>query len=138
MIKAPLLLISGLVFMAPSLFAQGSDIIIRERAKELRNQNNVRQGVRPPTQAPSSPAPSAPPPQSQGLIQFQTDMAAFTTGATVANFTALAAARHAVLEREGWDVERKGLFGAPEEGGAFIPELPCGEASGPPERRPSS
>jgi glutamate/tyrosine decarboxylase-like PLP-dependent enzyme len=37
----------------------------------------------------------------------------FVTGATVANFTALAAARHAVLERAGWDVESKGLFGAP-------------------------
>jgi glutamate/tyrosine decarboxylase-like PLP-dependent enzyme len=40
--------------------------------------------------------------------------AAFVTGATVANFTALAAARHAVLERAGWDVESRGLFGAPE------------------------
>jgi glutamate/tyrosine decarboxylase-like PLP-dependent enzyme len=40
--------------------------------------------------------------------------AAFVTGATVANFTALAAARHAVLARVGWDVEARGLFGAPE------------------------
>jgi glutamate/tyrosine decarboxylase-like PLP-dependent enzyme len=39
---------------------------------------------------------------------------AFVTGATVANFTALAAARHAVLARAGWDVEARGLFGAPE------------------------
>jgi glutamate/tyrosine decarboxylase-like PLP-dependent enzyme len=38
---------------------------------------------------------------------------AFVTGATVANFTALAAARHAVLARVGWDVEAQGLFGAP-------------------------
>ncbi|MGA9406904.1 MAG: aminotransferase class V-fold PLP-dependent enzyme [Bacteroidota bacterium] len=38
---------------------------------------------------------------------------AFVTGATLANFTALAAARHAVLEREGWNVESDGLFGAP-------------------------
>src|SRR6185295_65932 len=38
---------------------------------------------------------------------------AFVTGATVANFTALAAARHAVLARAGWDVEAQGLFGAP-------------------------
>lgn len=37
----------------------------------------------------------------------------FVTGATVANFTALAAARHAVLARAGWDVEADGLFGAP-------------------------
>ncbi|HSV14806.1 MAG TPA: aminotransferase class V-fold PLP-dependent enzyme, partial [Tepidisphaeraceae bacterium] len=38
---------------------------------------------------------------------------AFVTGATVANFTALAAARHALLARAGWDVEAQGLFGAP-------------------------
>jgi glutamate/tyrosine decarboxylase-like PLP-dependent enzyme len=37
----------------------------------------------------------------------------FTTGCSMANFTALAAARHAVLARLGWDVERDGLFGAP-------------------------
>lgn len=38
---------------------------------------------------------------------------AFVTGATVANFVALAAARHAVLARAGWNVEADGLFGAP-------------------------
>jgi glutamate/tyrosine decarboxylase-like PLP-dependent enzyme len=38
---------------------------------------------------------------------------AFVTGATVANFVALAAARHAVLMRVGWKVEADGLFGAP-------------------------
>src|SRR5262252_1672343 len=37
----------------------------------------------------------------------------FVTGATMANFTSLAAARHAVLSRAGWDVEGQGLFGAP-------------------------
>ena len=39
---------------------------------------------------------------------------AFVTGATMANFTALAAARNAVLSQRGWDVEAEGLFGAPE------------------------
>jgi glutamate/tyrosine decarboxylase-like PLP-dependent enzyme len=38
----------------------------------------------------------------------------FVTGATVANFTALAAARHALLASAGWDVEACGLYGAPE------------------------
>ena len=38
---------------------------------------------------------------------------AFVTGATMANFTALAAARHAVLTRIGWNVEADGLFNAP-------------------------
>jgi glutamate/tyrosine decarboxylase-like PLP-dependent enzyme len=37
----------------------------------------------------------------------------FTTGATMANFTSMAAARHAVLARAGHDVERDGLAGAP-------------------------
>ena len=37
----------------------------------------------------------------------------FTTGATMANFTCLAAARHALLQRAGWNVEDDGLFGAP-------------------------
>ena len=37
----------------------------------------------------------------------------FTTGCTMSNFTALAAARHALLRRLGWDVESQGLFGAP-------------------------
>ncbi len=39
--------------------------------------------------------------------------AAFVTGTTMANMTALAAARHIVLQRVGWDVEANGLFGAP-------------------------
>ena len=38
----------------------------------------------------------------------------FTTGATMANFAALAAARHAVLARVGYDVEEQGLAAAPE------------------------
>ncbi len=37
----------------------------------------------------------------------------FVTGATMANFSALAAARHAVLSRAGWSVEADGLIGAP-------------------------
>ena len=35
------------------------------------------------------------------------------TGATMANFTGLAAARHTLLRNSGWDVEENGLFGAP-------------------------
>jgi glutamate/tyrosine decarboxylase-like PLP-dependent enzyme len=37
-----------------------------------------------------------------------------TTGCQMAHVTCLAAGRHAVLERAGWDVEERGLFGAPE------------------------
>jgi glutamate/tyrosine decarboxylase-like PLP-dependent enzyme len=38
---------------------------------------------------------------------------ALVTGATMANFTGLAAARNWTLQRHGWDVDRQGLFGAP-------------------------
>jgi glutamate/tyrosine decarboxylase-like PLP-dependent enzyme len=37
----------------------------------------------------------------------------FVTGATMANFSCLAAARHALCERQHWDVEARGLIGAP-------------------------
>ena len=48
------------------------------------------------------------------LFKFPRDCGgAFVTGATMANFSALAAARHALLKRAGWNVEADGLFGAP-------------------------
>ncbi|MCB1465795.1 MAG: aspartate aminotransferase family protein [Rhizobiaceae bacterium] len=37
----------------------------------------------------------------------------FVSGATMGNFTCIAAARHALLERQGWDVQKQGLNGAP-------------------------
>ena len=45
---------------------------------------------------------------------------AFVSGATMANATALAAARDATLSRVGWDAHREGLVGA--QAGA---EMPC-------------
>jgi glutamate/tyrosine decarboxylase-like PLP-dependent enzyme len=39
--------------------------------------------------------------------------AGFVSGTTMANFSALAAARTALLKRVGWNVEEDGLFGAP-------------------------
>jgi glutamate/tyrosine decarboxylase-like PLP-dependent enzyme len=49
-----------------------------------------------------------------GLFQLPpTSGGGFVTSATAANFAALAAARHALLARAGWDVEADGLFGAP-------------------------
>ncbi|QOY86218.1 pyridoxal phosphate-dependent decarboxylase family protein [Paludibaculum fermentans] len=38
---------------------------------------------------------------------------ALVTGATMANFTGLAAARETLLARQGWNVSSQGLFGAP-------------------------
>jgi len=49
------------------------------------------------------------------LLGLPDDCAAgFVTGATVANFTALAAARNRVFANVGWDVDKDGLIGAPE------------------------
>jgi glutamate/tyrosine decarboxylase-like PLP-dependent enzyme len=42
-----------------------------------------------------------------------TASAGFVTGCQMAHFTALAAARHEVLARAGWDLDEQGMFGAP-------------------------
>lgn len=41
-------------------------------------------------------------------------VAGFTSGVTMANLTGLAAARHNILKKQNWDVESRGLYGAPE------------------------
>jgi len=43
----------------------------------------------------------------------RTSSVGFVTGGQMANFTGLAAARHGVLRRAGWNVEEDGLAGAP-------------------------
>src|SRR5437899_12761265 len=73
------------VLLTGNLFA-GPDVIIRERAKELSNQNNVRQGVAPPTQAPQpTTAANAPtgPTLSPSLVRFQTELAGIKADAQV-------------------------------------------------------
>jgi glutamate/tyrosine decarboxylase-like PLP-dependent enzyme len=52
--------------------------------------------------------------QIADLLGLPLGGAGFVTGATMANTVAVLAARHALLAREGWDVEARGLFGAPE------------------------
>jgi len=58
--------------------AVGQDVQIKQRAKEIRDQNNVRQGVAPATQAspvPAAPSGTAAPNLSPSLVQFQTGLA---------------------------------------------------------------
>src|SRR5438045_1816022 len=67
--------------------AQSPEVIAKKRAKELSNQNNVRQGVTPPTQgqpltAQPQPANPAPQPQNPALTKLQTDLAAIQAGST--------------------------------------------------------
>ena len=74
-----------------SAFGQGAQA--KQRAKELVNQNNVRQGVPPPAPAPPSPAapgtpgnpaaPNAAVLQAQNISKIKTDLAAFKPGSAV-------------------------------------------------------
>lgn len=90
--------ISGL--LVPSAFGQGAQADqIKRRAKELSNQNNVRQGVPPPTPAPPSAAPARPAAtapvtakpaaanpvtaQQQNIARLKADFAAFKVGTQV-------------------------------------------------------
>ncbi len=51
----------------------------------------------------------------KGVFSLPAETAgAFVLGDTAANFTGLAAARHAMLARAGWNVEEQGLRGSPE------------------------
>jgi hypothetical protein len=79
----------ALTLLACSALA-GPDVIIRERAKELRDQNNVRQGVAPPSQPaqPAKPATAAAPgtpltPQQASLVRLQADLASFKADSPV-------------------------------------------------------
>ena len=74
--KIPLALTSILTLLTQLALADSSSII-KQRAKELVNENNVRQGVAPPTQAPSAPNTTTPtpPPQSPNIARLQADLA---------------------------------------------------------------
>jgi len=75
-----LTLLAGSSIAAPT----GAANIIKERAKELNNQNNARQGVTPPAQ-PAAPAatPQSPAAPSAALTQFQNDLAAIKASTAV-------------------------------------------------------
>src|SRR5258708_31821712 len=61
----------------------GPETIIKQRAKELSDQNNVRQGVAPPTQAPLTSTAPAPPALSPSLFRFQPELGNLTIGISV-------------------------------------------------------
>ena len=87
--KTVFALLGAAVLLAGNIFAQ-SDVIIKKRALEIRNQNNVRQGVAAPSQParPSQPAaPAASPAPSpllqQNLAKVRADLAAFRPNSPV-------------------------------------------------------
>ncbi len=80
-------------WLAANAWGQGADYIIKQRAKELNNQNNVRQGVAPPTQAaPSAPgagqAPSAAP--DPALAHFEAGLGTLSSSSSAAQKQLLA------------------------------------------------
>ena len=87
--KTVLAFVGVFMLLAVNVFAQ-ADIIIKQRAKEIRDQNNVRQGISPATQPahPSQPgtptASTAPTPLlKQNLAKLQADLAAIQANSSV-------------------------------------------------------
>ncbi len=84
-------IIGSSVLLAISAFGQGSEAIIKQHAKDLRDQNNARQGVPPPSQPATAPGQSSPPaaqlppqtPQQQAFARLQTDLVAIKPDSTV-------------------------------------------------------
>lgn len=77
------------MLMATNVFAQ-ADMIIKQRAKEIRDQNNVRQGINPTTPPAQPSQPGAPTASStptpllkQNLAKLQTDLAAIPANSAV-------------------------------------------------------
>ena len=87
--KISLALIGFSTLLATSAFAQ-ADMIIKQRAREINSQNNVRQGVTPPSQS-TRPSPAATPsatsaavtPVQQSLARVRTDLAAIQPNSPV-------------------------------------------------------
>jgi hypothetical protein len=77
--KRAFVLIGAATLLAGSAFGQ-ADVIIKKRAQEIRDQNNVRQGVRPPSQSsqPATvPAASASPtPVQKSVAKLRADFSA--------------------------------------------------------------
>jgi hypothetical protein len=86
LMKTVFSLIGASILVAGSLFAQ-SDVIILKHAREIRNQNNVQQGVAAPTQ-PAQPATApatsaAPTPIQQSIAKLRADLTAIKANAQV-------------------------------------------------------
>jgi len=102
------LALAGAVLLAAgTAFAQGSAAIIKQRAKELRDQNNVEQGVPSPappvqTAAPGAAAPARPlTPHQQDLLRLQADLIAFKPDSSATPAMKQQLAKHLIAAAEG-------------------------------------
>jgi hypothetical protein len=78
--------LSGVAWLLAAHSAVGQGVQVKQRAKEIRDQNNVRQDLAPATQAsPSTAAPggTAAPNLSPSLVRFQTGLASIKAGTQV-------------------------------------------------------
>lgn len=83
LMKTVFALIGASALVAGSVFGQ-ADVIIKKRALEIRNQNNVQQGVAAPSQPAAPAASSAPSPLlQQNLAKVRADLAAFKPNSLV-------------------------------------------------------
>lgn len=84
--RTVLALLGVAMLLASDVFAQ-SDVIIKKRAQELRNQNNVRQGVAPPSQparpATTSATTASPTPIQQSIAKLRADLTAIKANSPV-------------------------------------------------------
>jgi hypothetical protein len=85
-----LALAAATVLVAGSAFSQSAQVIIKQRAQEIRDQNNVRQGVASPSRPAQTAQPAAAPVASPGATAVQTaqaklraDLSAIKAGSTV-------------------------------------------------------
>ena len=82
--KLILTLFGATSLLATNALAAGSEAIIKQRAKDLSNQNNVRQGVPPPSQPAPAPRPAAPVTATLSpSAKLQLDMAAIKPNSVV-------------------------------------------------------
>jgi len=84
--KTVLALLGAATLLSLSVFAQ-ADVIIKKRALEIRDQNNVQQGVAPPSQ-PAQPATTpakgtSPTPVQQSVAKLRADLTAIKANASV-------------------------------------------------------
>lgn len=85
--KTLLAIATAVSLLTLPVIGQGSAVMIKNRAKEVVNQNNVRQGVPSPAQTTPPPPTAAPAnpgtpvvPQAQIVAKIKTDIAGFKTG----------------------------------------------------------
>lgn len=127
LMKTSLITLSA-VLLCASAFA-GPESIIKERAKELSNQNNVRQGIAAPTQPGPTPGMPAPPALTPILVRFQTELAAVNLGSSPTLEQKQKLTEYLSLAPQGAKPSRASLAKLTEDLSAAFAEKPLSAAS---------